>query len=409
MKKLILSIALSVSVAMAMAQSVALEAAQEAMKKNDWPNAKKSIDEATAKETKNAAVYYTKAAIYQSIADDDKVASLASDGHDVAFENYKKYMSLEPKYQADVVKNNLMNLIIANFNKGINSYNAKSNADAIKYFDKIANIAAVDNGKLFNGDKLVDTINTQAQLYKGYAQYNDKNTAEAKKVFEAIADNPIVKDVDLYLRLISIYQVDNDQDKWIGTITRAKAAYPGNKDLRNEEINYYVLTDKQDKLAEKLEEAVKQEPNNAELQFSLGTTYDGIANPRGKAKPANADELNKKAIAAYEKAAVLDAKKGDYPYNAGVLYFNQGVDLNSKMNAVTKEPAKYNPLKKQRDDIFKIAEPYLVKAMGLYEGTGIKDADKLNYRNLLQALQEIYMATKADAKKAEITKKLSSF
>jgi Tfp pilus assembly protein PilF len=409
MKKIIVTcLAVAISIA-SFAQSVSLEAAQLYMAKGDWANAKKSIDEGTVKESKNSALYFTKAAIYQSIADDDKNASLAPDGHAVALENYRKYLTLEPKYKMENIKPNLSNLIIANFNKGINAYNAQKYSDAIGFFNAVLDVAKTDNGKIFNGDKFVDTVTTQCTMYKGYCNFFDKKTEEARPLFEQVVENPIVKDADLYLRLANIYQNANENDKWIGIINKGKLAFPKNKDFINEEINYYILTNKTDLLAAKLEEATKADPTNAEMFFSLGTTYESIANPHGGTKPADAAAILAKAATAYEKAMSLDAKKGDYAYNIGALYFNQAVEVNEKMNAVLKDKAKYDLLDKERIALFKKSMPHLEKAMGLFEANGaVKDADKLNYRNTLMTLQRMYIIQKMDAQREVITKKIGS-
>jgi tetratricopeptide (TPR) repeat protein len=407
MKKiLVTTMAIAISIS-AIAQTVSIEAAKLFIAKGDWANAKKSMDEATMKESKNSETYFLKAIVYQSIADDDKTASLAPDGHAVALENYKKYMLLEPKYKMENVKPNLTNLVIANFNKAINAYNAQKYSEALGMFNAVNEITKLENGKIFGGDKFIDTVNTQSTMYKGYCNYFDKKQEDARPLFESVVDNPIVKDADLYLRLVSIYQSSGAPEKWIGMINKAKVAFPNNKDIKNEEINYYILTNKQDLLAQKLEETIKAEPNNAEMHFSLGTTYENMANVKG-AKPVNYDELIKKAAAAYEKAVSLDANKGDYAYNLGALFFNQAVEVNSKMNEVLKDKAKYDALDKTRKALFAKSTPILEKAMGLFETGGVKESDKMNYRNTLMALQEMFKVQKMDTQRQAITSKISN-
>ncbi len=405
MKKIILStVALFVGLA-SFAQD--LETAQNFLIKGDMANAKKAIDEVAQKDTKNPTVQLLKGAIYQSIADDEKNRDLAPNGHSIALESYKKYMSLEPKYKPEQVKPNLFNLVVANFNNAINAYNAQKYTEAVGNFTNVQDIVNIDNGKLFAGEKSLDTIVAQSKMYKGYSLYNDKKYNEAKSIFEANLENPIIKDADMYLRLSSIYQNLGENEKWIEVVEKGKAAFPTNKDFLNDEINYYVVTNKQDQLAKKLDEATTRDPNNAELFYSLGTTLESISNPKTGTKPANSAELFAKAATAYEKAIALDASKGDYQYNLGAMHFNQGVEVNNEMNKVLNDKKKYEPLKTKRGDIFKKAVPYFEKAMAAYEKGGVKPADSGNYRNVLMALQNIYNALDNKVAKEAITKKLS--
>jgi tetratricopeptide (TPR) repeat protein len=390
-------------------QAQDLESAQNFLVKGELENAKKAIDELAQKDTKTATVQLLKGAIYQSIADDEKTKNLAPNGHAIALEAYKKYMTLEPKFKEEQVKPNLFNLIVINFNAAINNYNAQKYGEAIKSFDEVTDIIGLNGGKLFASERSLDTIGTQAKMYKGYSLYNDKKYAESKTIFEGIAENPIVKDADIYLRLSSIYQSLNETEKWAAIIEKGKAAYPSNKDILNDEINYYVVTNKQELLAKKLEEATTRNPNDADLLFSLGTTLENLASTKtAGVKPANAAELLEKAAVAYSKAIAIDDSKGDYHYNAGALLFNQGVEINAEMNKVLSDKKKYEPLKTKRADIFKKALPMLEKAMAVYEKGGVKPADGANYRNSLIALQKIYEVLENKIAKEAITKKLSA-
>jgi tetratricopeptide (TPR) repeat protein len=405
MKKIIvLSLGMACTLA-TYAQTATLESAQDFVKTNDLANAKKAIDEVTTgKEDKNASAWFTKGYIYQKISDDPKSRTLAPNASVLAFEAYKKFMSLEKKLDIGLVKDNMLGLLSNFFNNAISAYNDKKYSEAITNFDYVMDVKGSDaSGKIFGTDKIVDTIIAQSKMFKGYSLYNDKKLNEAMPLFEEALANPITKDVDIYLRLASIYQNAGDNTKWIGTIQKGITAYPSNNDLKNEEINYFLLTNKQDELIKKLEEATAREPKNAQLLFSLATAYDQILKEKATTDIAG---ITKKTIATYDKAISLDAKNGDYVYNIGALYFNQAVEVNDNINKNKDDKNKVAELKKSREDLMKKSLPYMEKASGLYETGGVKEADRLNYNNCITALVKMYDIMNMKAQKEAVSKKI---
>jgi Tfp pilus assembly protein PilF len=412
MNKLIIIVILIITSVTTFAQNN-VENAYAALAKNDFYNAKKEIDAAVSSEGNKpkSTTQLMKAYIYQSIAGDDKNKSLAPDGLEVALAAFKNYFSLEKKIEPTALTDvtaNVKNNVIINYNNAINAYNAQKYDDAIRYFKNIEEATKLNEGKLFVTDKGMDTIKLQAKSYEGYSQLFNKNTSEAKNIFESLQDNKIVVDADMILRLAQIYQGNNDNDKWISTLEKGRKLFPSEKAFVNEELNYYILTNKTDILAVKLEEAVKGDPNNAELNYSLGTTYDALL-----AKEGNSDINTKKytdgAIKAYETAIKIDATKGDYIYNLGALYFNQAAKV-SKAIVATKDTKKQKELDLVKKGLFKNCLPHFEKAMKIYEtGGAVKDYDRQNYFNTLTALNAIYSDSKQKTLEDEINKKMAKF
>src|SRR5690606_3365001 len=189
--------------------------------------------------------------------------------------------------------------------------------------------------------------------------------------------NPIVKGEELYSVLLQAYESSNNESAMMKTIAEARKGFPNNKNFVNAELHYYIKTGRQDELIKKLEEAVAADPKNDELLFNLASSYDNMANPRdasGKelAKPANHAELVKKAAEMYDKALAIKPNEPGYIYNRGTLYFNDGVQLNKLMNAITgmsaAEQKKYEDLKVKRDDQFAKALPYFEKLYTALDG-----------------------------------------
>jgi hypothetical protein len=404
MKKTILFLAGSLIAGASFAQAT-LEQAQDLVKANDLLGAKKAIDEvAPVGKDATGQAWFTKGYIYQRIADDSKLKSTNPTAINTALDAYKKFVATEKKIDLFLAKENVASLVTTMFNTGVNSYNDKKYAEANIMFDEVNNFKSSDIGtKLFSTDKFMDTLVAQSKLYKAYCLYNDKKTDDATALFEEAAKSGITKDVDVYIRLINIYQNANNGDKWLATIKSAIAAYPNNNELKSEEINYYLQHENQDELIKKLEEATVREPKSTELLFSLATAYNESVRSK---KATDIGAARKKAITAFEKLSTLDAKKGEYPYNLAAIYFNQAVEINGEINKNKEDKAKVDAGKKEREDLLKKAMPFLEKAILLYETAGVKAQDEESYKTALRSLDKTYEILGMKEKRAAISKKL---
>ncbi len=388
-----------------------VENALTALSKNDFLAAKKEIDAAVSSEgvKAKAVTQLVRAYVYNSIAGDEKTKSLAPDGADVALDAFAKYFSLEKKFgDLPNVVANIKNNIIINYNNAINNYNTQKYDQAIQAFSNITKATKLHDGKLFSNDGFVDTIAAQAKSYTGYCYLYNKDNAKAKEIFESLENNKMVVDADMLLRLAQIYQADGQSDKWIGTLEKGRKLYPNEKAFVNEELNYYILTNKTAQLAVKLEDAVKADPTNAELNYSLGTTYDALL-AKQETTPADAKKFKQAAIKAYETAINADPSKGDYVYNLAALYFNEAAKISQEI-VKTKDVKKQKELEVVKKALFKDALPHFDKALKIFESAGeIKQYDRQNYFNVLTALSAIYSDNKDKAKEDEINKKMAKF
>ena len=151
----------------------------------------------------------------------------------------------------------------------------------------------------------------------------------------------------VYESLAQIYEETKNTDALAEIVKKGLAKYPDNKNLKVIELNQALSSNDLSAQIQKFEDAVKKEPKNTSYMFNLAVIYD---------KAGQVD----KAKATYEQIIAADTKFGDAYYNLGIMTFNEGIELNKKMNALDdKEVDKYNALKKQRDEIFQKALPYL--------------------------------------------------
>jgi Flp pilus assembly protein TadD len=408
-KKIFTVVAASCAMFNVQAQSL-LEVAQQELGKGNYVEAKKAIDELTQKEQKSASPYFTKAAIYQTLAEDEKLSAAVPGALGIAFDNYKKYIALDPKYKPELLRTNLTNMAITTFNKGIIAYNDKKYADAIASFNSITDIAGFDNGRVLGGQKFVDTIAAQAKMYTAYAYYNDDKIGEALPLFEALADNLIVRDADLLIRLAQTCSRSNGYtDKYLAVINKGRAAYPTNVDFMKLEIDYYAQRNDNATLVEKLEAMTKLEPNNAEMFFNIASTLDEMAKDKAKTDAAASEVLLKRSITAYEKAISIEPTNGDYQYALGAHYFNLAAGLTDAINAAAKDKVKSKELNDRFNGLIAKSIPYLEKAVAAYESKGaIKEVNKINYTQSLGALARAYELGNMPDKKKGVAAKLAA-
>lgn len=420
MKKFVLIVAgLSMGVT-GFAQKSQIRSAKNYLGEKNFEKAKAAIEEAvTSDDTKDDPyAWATRGFIYLTMQQEP--ANADKDYYNEAGKSYKKVVQLKPDYEKEDVNNKLFSIALYNFNAGITSYNAQAYDKSGKNFAEIVEIHDLEGGKRFTGKNWVtfDTIAKQAAVYQGYGAYYSNKYDEAAPILEQLKNDPIVGASNIYLMLADIYEAKKDEANLMAILAEGRKQYPNDKTLVNRELNVFIKAGKSDQLVTKLEDAIKADPNNADLLFTLGIAYDGMANPKDAKgtdlpKPANYAEVFTKAEQAYMNTLKV-ADKADYNYNLGALYFNRAVLLNEQMNAITGTSAadmkKYDGLKAQRDEWFSKALPYLDKTVTLLDAdaASLKAEDKNTYMGALVAAKEIYAKQNKLDKATEYKKKLEA-
>ena len=139
-----------------------------------------------------------------------------------------------------------------------------------------------------------------------------------------------------------------------------------------------------------MKDAIKKEPKNVTLYFTLGNVLDNLAT-------AEKDETKQKALVAealeyYTKTLELDAKNVDAIYSIGASFYNKAAIYSKEMKKLESDfskegQKKYNAAEKLMLDEFDKALPYFKKAESINP----------NDQNTLIALKEIF-AKKNDMK-----------
>ncbi|UII25912.1 tetratricopeptide repeat protein [Fulvivirga maritima] len=259
-------------------------------------------------------------------------------------------------------------------NKGVEGYQAQKTDQAVKYFTKT---------------QLVQPKDTTGYIYAGLAAQSGEDYATAAKNYYTLINDLDYQSEDIYNSLIYIEgTINEDKEKALALVKKAKEAFPNNTDFAKSEINYLIQMDKIDEARNEIETAIAKEPDNSNLYFTLGVMYEELEN-----RP--------KAIEAYAKSVELDTKNFNANFNLAVLYYNKAVDLIKQKNnlGITSEDQK--KAKAMEGDIqqaLKDAMPYWEKVLDL----------EPENRAALESLQYIYSQLKLNEKAVKVSEKLES-
>ena len=418
------------------AQKSNIQSAINYLKENDVANAKKMVDEAVNNEsTKTSAkawmlrgfinhaiatpsefmpklTFMLNENLYNiDLANANALKGANPNAYGEAIESYKKALSFDTKYNKDEIFPLLAGLIYLGYNNGITQMNSSKFQDAIQSFGNAISVSNIDNGKPLKGNPSIDTIIANTKLYQANSYYQTGKEEEALPMLEEAIKNPMTQSPDVYVMITDIYERKNNEAKWTETMKLAKAKYPNDKRILNNEINYYLKSGKGEESVAKLKEGIAADPSKVDLYIILGQTYYNMANPTdkdGKAlpSPANAKELEDNALANYAKAIELDAKNSYAQFYTGIVHYNTAKVMTDEMNKA--DDKKYKEIEPKRNAKIELAIPFLLKAKSLIEAEGVNEANKLMYKQVLSGLAQSYMVTDKAEKSTEMQNLLKS-
>lgn len=399
MRKLILS-AFFVAAASSLFAQKNLDDIQEKISKNKYGEAKEKIDAAIAdpKNQNNADVWFYKAKIYNNLAKEKQDSVMSAE----ALTAMKKYFELETgkeeskkglksmleSHQTAIdVYSNYFNTGIKNFqsqNWGTAYYNFAKTLEAFDYLTKNKITAA--------------SFDTTATLYAGYSAQNAKMLDQATTYYTQLADKKIADTnyIGIYEFLISYHQQKKDEQNAQKYINLGKSLFP-NRDIW---LGYELQgldSDKSKKMA-RLEELMKQNPQNADL--ALEYVVDLFNYTYGKDKPADYTKRQEDLTNAIKKSIELNPTSAYSSYILTQHISNQMYDLQQSRNAI--KGTKPEDLKKKQDiskQIDALNEEQFKHASNAYQlydkmGANIKASEKASFRAVINQLIDYHTAKK---------------
>lgn len=441
MKKLLATIILFSGIVGAVnAQKFLINDAIYEVDNGNYDVAKEKIDEVFNNDVSDkykTQALKVKGDVYYYIAVDTNYTYLDKDASFVSMDSYIKCIEEEKgdnkqKYTETVMKL-LPEAAVAVYLKALNYYDKKDYEQTLKYWDLLIKAYETDNLK-----GIVKRLNTSKNdIIQNCATVTIslKDNDRARKYLNQLVNDPKYLSPNGYIQLALMELEQGDTTQALDIIAKGRKKIPDDKTLFNQELNLYTQMGKIDILIKKLDEVIKNEPNNILYLFYRGAIVNDEAvkimesgyqysdsasearsNIKRTSNPAKkkqlqaevdmnlakrdsifeaANKMFKKAEKDYNEALLLDPYYYDALFNMGVMYFNQNKEFVNKYNYLdvynAQDKVTAKKLEAQMKTMLEKALEYLLKA------EEVKPDDK----DLMFALQQTYAQLGNDEKSGE--------
>ena len=223
----------------------------------------------------------------------------------------------EKAYEVDVKKTKVKDIntglqTIAQkyLDEGMTCYTFGDMAGASVLFEKAAEASATAP---------LSVVDTTAIYNAGFTAWAVKDYERAKKFFEqCLANDYYYEGGEVYAKLADVYKNLGDSAKAVQTLENGFTAFPQSQSILIGLINYYIESgENADRLFVLIDEAKKNEPNNASLYYVEGNIHKQLGNVE-------------KAVESYYECAEINP---DYEFGyigAGILFYEKAVELSEK-------------------------------------------------------------------------------
>ena len=284
-----------------------------------------------------------------------------------ALEAYKKAWELDvKKSKAQDISEGIANVARKYMDEGMNQYQFGNLAAASALFEKSADASACEP---------YAKLDPMAVYYAGFTAWAGKDYARAKNFFEkCLSVDYYYDNGEVYAKLGDVYTNLGDAKKGAETLEQGFVKFPQSQSILIGLINYYMTSgENADRLFVLIDEAKKNEPNNASLYYVEGNIYKELKN-------------FDKAIESYMKCAEINP---DYEFGfigAGILYYEKAVEL-SEQASNEFDDKKYNALVEQFEQALLDALQPFEKAYNVTKDNSLKVSiaeylKNIYYRNI---------------------------
>lgn len=233
-----------------------------------------------------------------------------------------------------------------------NEYTFGNMKAASEYFEKAAVVSAT---------KPCTAIDTNSFYNAGFTAQIAGDNDRAKKMYDICLDkyNYEGEGGEIYAKLADLCDKADDKEGMKNYLEKGFARFPQSQSILIGLINYYISSGEDTgRLFELIDEAKKNEPNNASLWYVEGN----INTQLGKIEDA---------VAAYEKCAQINP---EYEYGfigEGILYYNKAIELQEKAQSEM-DDAKYQKLAEEFEAALKNCIAPFEKAFNLSKDDALK-------------------------------------
>ena len=269
-----------------------------------------------------------------------------------AAEAYKKAGELDVKgSKSKDIMAGLANVASKYIDDGMNCYQFGDLAKASQLFEKAANVSAMAP---------LSKVDTTALYNAAYTAWAGKDYERAKNFFEkCLAANYYYDGGEVFAKLGDVYTNLGDAKKGAETLEQGFVKFPQSQSILIGLINYYMTSgENTDRLFSLIDEAKKNEPNNASLYYVEGNIYKELKNIE-------------KAVESYYKCAEINPEYEFGYIGAGILYYELAIELQEKAGNEL-DDKKYNELVGQLEQALKDALDPFEKAYAVSKDDQLK-------------------------------------
>jgi len=288
--------------------------------------------------------YFAKGKLCQAVFKSENPAFKAfyTDPLGEAYSAYEKAMELDTKggIKKRIITGMVYNsLALDLYAQGGAQFDAKDFDGALKSFERQIKITESDN--------YVGVTDTGMYYNAGLAAANAKKHPEAIKYFEKCAEMSYLG-VTPYFQISQSYLQMGDTLKAEALLTSLPGKFPGNKNITLQLIDLYIKAGKNEEALKNLAIAKAEDPENYSLYFAEGILYLN-------------DNKYDEAITDLTKSIELKSDLYESQYGLGAAYINKGADMFVKANDIM-DVNKYNAAIEEAMAVFAKALPYMEKA-----------------------------------------------
>ena len=334
-----------------------------------------------------------------------------------AFEALKKYFTLDAKAPLSINENNsLLYDLYVGFSSelGVKAYTQKNYELAYENFKKAVEVHDYIFSKGLTGanNYKFSAIDTTLTLYTAIAANDAKKKDSAVIFYKRLADANIADTqyVDVYQYLAEYYKTKKDSANFDAVITKGKKFYPKNLDYWNA-MEIEAATDGIEKpqVFEKYDALMAKHPDNYILPYNYAVELyrfiyaDSMKNANTNVYKEKLPQILKKAIA-IKSTGEANFLMANFLYNNSIDVSEDARKLRGPKPADLKKKKELNDLSAaQMSD----AIPYAEKVISLFADLQKpKGSEKINFKQSLVILKNIYESKKDAAKVAIYDKKI---
>ncbi len=256
-----------------------------------------------------------------------------------AFNAYKNAWEVDVKgKKAKEISDGLADISRKYLDEGMTAYQFGNLTKASILFEKAADAAATEP---------YAQVDTTAIYNAGYTAWAAQDYERAQKFFEKCLDvKYYYEGGEVFAKLGDVYAKLGDAAKGAQVLEQGFVMFPQSQSILIGLINYYISSgENADRLFVLINEAKKNEPNNASLYYVEGNIYKEL-------------KQTENAIAAYYQCAEINPEYEFGYIGAGILYYEQAIELQEAASNEM-DDAKYQVLVKDFETALRNAlEPF---------------------------------------------------